>query len=95
MGQRRNHNLNKKIFLIEGNKNKQNFGNARQQNKPLNQNNNKSEKLIRKKDKNFFSFEKSNKIDKLQARLIKKKREDTYYQYQKYNSIYHYRSYRY
>lgn len=93
MGQRRNHNLNKKIFLTEGNKNIQNFGNARQQNKPLNQN--KTKKLIRKKDKTFFSFEKSNKIDKLQARLIKKKREDTYYQYQKYNSIYHYRSYRY
>ena len=52
MGQRRNHNLNKKIFLTEGNKNIQNFGNARQQNKPLHQN--KSKKLIRKKDKNFF-----------------------------------------
>lgn len=54
MGQRRNYNLNKKIFLTEGNKNIQNLGNARQQNKPLNQNNNKSKKLIRKKDKSFF-----------------------------------------
>ena len=52
MGQRRNHNLNKKIFLTEGNKNIQNFGNARQKNKPLHQN--KSKKLIRKKDKNIF-----------------------------------------
>lgn len=62
MGQRRNHNLNEKIFLTEGNKNIQNFGNARQQNKPLNQNNNKSKKLIRKKDKNFFPLKRVIKL---------------------------------
>lgn len=62
MGQRRNYNLNKKIFLTEGNKNIQNLGNARQQNKPLNQNNNKSKKLIRKKDKSFFSLKRVIKL---------------------------------
>ena len=62
MGQRRNYNLNKKIFLTEENKNIQNLGNARQQNKPLNQNNNKSKKLIRKKDKSFFSLKRVIKL---------------------------------
>lgn len=62
MGQRRNYNLNKKIFLTEGSNNIQNLGNARQQNKLLNQNNNKSKKLIRKKDKSFFSLKRVIKL---------------------------------